>query len=194
VVLHSLALHWISTDNVASILTHECASSGFRTWSKLLQVRLALANEAERLVEVINAAFRKAESYIIDRNRVDLEFVESLFAKGEFLVAEEEGTHVGCVYLEFRGDRAYLGLLSVDPEHQKAGIGSMLMREAEQRCATAGCHFMDLRIIDLRTDNCAFYKRRGYVETGTEPFPSELQTKLPCHFVNMSEATAVKNL
>jgi hypothetical protein len=47
---------------------------------------------------------------------------------------------------------------------------------------------MDLRIIDLRRDNHAFYKRRGYVETGTEPFPSDLDTKLPCHFVNMSKS------
>ncbi|HTT23750.1 MAG TPA: GNAT family N-acetyltransferase [Candidatus Sulfotelmatobacter sp.] len=152
-----------------------------------MQVRLALANEAGRLVEVINAAFRKAESYIIDRNRVDLEFVGSLLAKGKFLVAEEEGTIVGCVYLELRGDRAYLGLLSVDPERQKAGIGSKIMREAEQRCATSGCRFVDLRVIDLRRDNHAFYKRRGYVETGTEPFPSDLQTKLPCHFIDMSK-------
>jgi hypothetical protein len=46
---------------------------------------------------------------------------------------------------------------------------------------------MDLKTIDLRKDNRAFYKGRGYVETGTEPFPSDLTTKLPCHFVNMSK-------
>ena len=138
-------------------------------------------------MDLINAAFRKAEGYIIDRDRVDLEVVDSLLAKGEFLVAEEESALAGCVYLEFRAERAYLGLLSVDPARQKAGIGSMLMREAELRCAKVGCRFMDLRIIDLRRDNHAFYKRRGYVETGTEPFPSDLDTKLPCHFVNMSK-------
>jgi GNAT superfamily N-acetyltransferase len=74
------------------------------------------------------------------------------------------------------------------PERQKAGVGSTLMREAEQHCAKAGCRFMDLRIIDLRQDNHAFYKRRGYVETGTEPFRPDLETKLPCHFVNMSKS------
>jgi GNAT superfamily N-acetyltransferase len=138
-------------------------------------------------MDLINAAFRKAESFIIDRDRVDLEVVQSLFAKGEFLVVDDEGALAGCVYLELRGERAYLGLLSVDPTRQKAGVGSMLMREAELHCARAGCRFMDLRIIDLRKDNHAFYKRRGYVETGTEPFPSDLAAKLPCHFVNMSK-------
>jgi GNAT superfamily N-acetyltransferase len=152
-----------------------------------VQLRIAGNGDAEGLIDLINAAFRKAEGYIIDRDRVDLEVVQSLLAKGEFLVADDVGALAGCVYLEVRGERAYLGLLSVDPTRQKAGVGSMLMREAEQRCARAGCRFMDLRIIDLRKDNHAFYKRRGYVETGTEPFPSDLATKLPCHFVNMSK-------
>ncbi len=138
-------------------------------------------------MDLINSAFRQAESFIIDGNRVDLELLQSLSVKGEFLVAEDDTMLVGCVYLERRGDRAYLGLLSVDPARQKAGIGSMLMRDAELRCTKAGCRFMDLRIINLRKDNHAFYKRRGYVESGTEPFPSDLDTKLPCHFVNMSK-------
>jgi GNAT superfamily N-acetyltransferase len=138
-------------------------------------------------MDLINVAFRKAESFIIDRDRVDLKAVQSLLAKGEFLVADDEDALAGCVYLELRGERAYLGLLSVDPARQQAGVGSILMCEAELRCAKVGCRFMDLRIIDLRRDNHAFYKRRGYVETGTEPFPSDLDTKLPCHFVNMSK-------
>ena len=151
-------------------------------------LRLAERADAETLVAVINAAFRKGEGHIIDGDRLDLELVQSLFAKGEFLVAEDKGTLVGCVYLEHRGERAYLGLLSVAPEQQRSGIGSMLMREAEQRCAQAGCRFIDLKTIDLRTDNREFYKRRGYFETGTEPFPTEVATKLPCHFVTMSKS------
>ena len=152
-----------------------------------MQLRIARTADAERLMDLINAAFRQAESFIIDRDRVDFETVQSLLAKGEFLVAEDEDTLAGCVYLELRAERAYLGLLSVSPARQKAGVGSILMREAELRCARAGCRFMDLRIIDLRKDNHAFYERRGYVEISTEPFPSDLNTKLPCHFVNMSK-------
>jgi N-acetylglutamate synthase-like GNAT family acetyltransferase len=153
-----------------------------------VQLRRAHKTEAGRLVALINAAFRRAESYIIERDRVDLELVESLLEKGEFLLAEEEDNRLaGCVYLERRDERAYLGLLSVSPDRQKSGIGSILMREAEQHCARRGCRFMDLRIINLREDNRGFYGRRGYEETGTEPFPPDLKTKLPCHFVNMSK-------
>ena len=153
----------------------------------VFQLRLAQDADAERLVKVINAAFRRAESYFLDRDRVDGELVQSLLAKGEFLLAENEAALAGCVYVERRGQRAYLGLLSVVPEHQNEGVGSMLMREAEQRSARAGCRFMDLRIINLRRENHAFYTRRGYVETGTEPFPPDIETRLPCHFINMSK-------
>jgi GNAT superfamily N-acetyltransferase len=158
-----------------------------------LQLRLAQTVDAERLVEAINPAFRKAEGYIINGDRVDLALIRSLLTKGEFLIAEDEAGVAGCVYLEPRGDRTYLGLLSVAPERQKTGVGSMLMREAEQHCANARCRFMDLRTINLRTENLAFYKRRGYVETGTEPFPPDVETKLPCHFVYMSKSLPQKS-
>ena len=61
------------------------------------------------------------------------------------------------------------------------------MQAAEEQGTKPGARFMDLRIVNLRTENHAFYLRRGYVEAGTEPFPAELQPKLPRHFVNMSK-------
>jgi predicted N-acetyltransferase YhbS len=152
-----------------------------------MRLRLAESQHGEAITRVINAAFRKAEAFFIDRDRIDVESVRSLMEKGRFLITEDNGVVTGCVYVELRGERAYLGLLSVDPMLQQAGIGSALMKAAEDHCAQAGCRFMDLRIVNLRTENHAFYKRRGYVETGTEPFPSELTPKLPCHFVNMAK-------
>lgn len=152
-----------------------------------MQLRVAENQDAETITTVINSAFNKAEAFFIDRDRIDIESVRSLMEKGKFLITENDGALKGCVYVELRGERAYLGLLSVDPKLQQAGIGTTLMKAAEDYCAKAGCHFMDLRIVNLRTENHAFYSRRGYVETGTEPFPSELAPKLPCHFVNMTK-------
>ena len=153
-----------------------------------MEIRIATSQDVERIVELINAAFRRGEGHIIYGDRIDIEEVQSLLPKGEFLVAEDDGALVGCVYLEPRGERTYLGLLSVSPNLQKQGVGSMLMREAEQRRVAAGCRFIDLRTINLREDNRAFYKRRGYMETGTAPFPADIPTKLPCHFVHMSKS------
>jgi GNAT superfamily N-acetyltransferase len=154
-----------------------------------VQVRLAKSQDAEAIMAVINAAFCRAESFLIDRDRIDLETVRSLLQKGKFLVADSEGNGVlaGCVYVELKDDRAYLGLLAVDPEHQKAGLGSQLMTAAEDYCAHSGCRFMDLRIINVRQELPSFYHKRGYVQTGTTPFPLELHPKVPCHFVEMSK-------
>jgi predicted N-acetyltransferase YhbS len=152
-----------------------------------VQLRLAEVKDAEAITSLINSAFRLAESFLIDRDRIDQESVQSLLEKGKFLVAIENGVLVGCVYVELRGERAYLGLLSVEPQSQKAGVGSKLMSAAEEYCANAGCRFMDLRIVNVRRELPSFYQRRGYVETGTAPFVPGLNPKVPCYFVEMSK-------
>lgn len=152
-----------------------------------MEIRLAEIQDAEAITALINSAFRKAESFFIERDRIDVASIRALMEKGQFLVAENRGALAGCVYVEQRGERAYLGLLAVGPTLQREGIGSTLMNAAEIRCSKLGCRFIDLRIVNLRTENHALYTRRGYVETGTEPFPPELTPKLPCHFINMSK-------
>ena len=152
-----------------------------------MQLRVADMQDAEAIVTVINAAFRNAESFLIDQDRIDAETVRDLLQKGSFLIADDLGVLCGCVYMEPRGDRSYLGLLSVDPQRQKSGLGSRLMQAAEDHCAKAGSRFMDLRIVNVRKELPSFYRRRGYVDAGTEPFPPGLNPKLPCHFVKMSK-------
>ncbi len=152
-----------------------------------MQIRVAEVRDAEAIVSVINVAFRLAEGFLLDRDRIDLKAVQELLQKGTFLVAEDSSL-CGCVYVEPRGgDRSYLGLLAVDPKLQKSGLGSQLMHAAEAYCVKAGSRFMDLRIVSARKELPAFYHRHGYVETGTEPFTSGLNPKVPCHFVVMSK-------
>ena len=153
-----------------------------------MQVRVAETRDLDAIVSVINVAFRLSEGFLIDRDRIDLETVRELFRKGTFLVAGETSV-CGCVYVEPRdGDRSYLGLLAVDPQLQKSGLGSQLMRAAEEYCADAGSRFMDLRIVSVRKELPAFYHRHGHVESGTEPFTAGLTPKVACHFVWMSKS------
>jgi GNAT superfamily N-acetyltransferase len=137
---------------------------------------------------VINSAFRIAEEFFFSEDRITLEEVERLFTTGTFLVAEVDRVLGGCVYVELRSDdRSYLGLLSVDPAQQQSGLGSLLMTAAEKHCRERGSRFMDILIVNLRTELTPFYQRRGYVETGTQPFPPEVRTKEPCHFITMAK-------
>lgn len=152
----------------------------------IFRLRVADTQDAEAIVSVINVAFRKAEGFLLDRDRIDLPAVRELLQKGKFLVAEDK-LLCGCVYMEQREDRSYLGLLSVDPQLQRSGLGSRLMTAAEAYCAKAGSRFMDLQIVSVRKELPDFYHRRGYLETGTAPFPAGLNPKLPCHFISMSK-------
>jgi len=151
-------------------------------------IRLAVVADAEKITNIINAAFHIVEGFFIDGPRIDQAEVEQLLDKGAFLLAEAGDKLNGCVYVELRGERSYLGLLSVDPTCQRGGLGSLLMSEAEKYCRERGSRFMDILIVNLRTDLPAFYQRRGYFENGTAPFPTDVVTKIPCHFINMSKA------
>jgi N-acetylglutamate synthase-like GNAT family acetyltransferase len=153
-------------------------------------VRIAAPSEANIITDVINAAFSQAESFFIARDRITAEQVQTQLSTGEFLVSDEDGTITGCVYVEMKGDRSYLGLLAVDPKAQKSGLGSKLMTAAEDHCRKAGSRFMDIQIVNLRKELPDFYHRRGYVETGTAPFTAGIDTTLPCHFVKMSKPLA----
>ena len=155
--------------------------------SNTAPTRLALRADAARITAVINAAFRIAEGFFIDGNRITQAEVEQSLNKGAFIVAENGESLSGCVYVEMRGERSYLGLLSVDPSSQQGGLGSLLMREGEKYCRERGSQAMDILIVSLREDLPAFYQRRGYVQNGTTPFPPNLETKIPCHFINMSK-------
>jgi GNAT superfamily N-acetyltransferase len=79
-------------------------------------------------------------------------------------------------------------LLSVAPERQGAGLGKGLVAAAEDYCREAGCVLMDLQIVNLREELPGFYRKLGYGETGTAPFPAGINTRLPCFFVRMSKA------
>ena len=150
-------------------------------------IRVATPADAAQITSVINSAFRIAEEFFIDGNRITQTEVEKLLGKGAFLVAGSGDQLDGCVYVEMRGERSYLGLLSVDPERQQGGLGSLLMNEAESYCREHGSRFMDIVIVSLREELPAFYRKRGYVENGTSPFPPDVETKIPCHFINMAK-------
>ena len=78
-----------------------------------LRFRTSDITDVEALVRLINSAFRVERPYI-EGNRIDAAGVRSYMAKGKFLVAEDSSGLAGCVYVELRGDRGYLGLLGVE--------------------------------------------------------------------------------
>ncbi|HLG98796.1 MAG TPA: GNAT family N-acetyltransferase [Bryobacteraceae bacterium] len=151
-----------------------------------MDIRIAEPADLDAVTALINLAF-EVERFFIEGDRISLETVRDLAAKGNFILLEDTHGLAGCIYVELRDRRAYLGLLSVDPSRQRSGIGSRLVHAAEEHCRAAGCRFVDLRIVNLRQELPPFYRRLGYRETGTAPFTPGIVTKLPCHFIEMTK-------
>jgi N-acetylglutamate synthase-like GNAT family acetyltransferase len=152
-----------------------------------MKMRMAQLEDAENIAGLVNAAFRP-ERFFAEADRTNPEKVRELLHKGKFLLTEGAGKLTGCVYVELRDDRGYFGLLAVEPALQRSGLGSRMVTAAEEYCRAAGCQFMDLTIVNLRTELPAFYQRLGYSENGTLPFPRDQHTNQPCHLVKMSKA------
>jgi predicted N-acetyltransferase YhbS len=151
-----------------------------------MRYRVSTLADAEAIASLINLAFR-VERFFIDSDRITTAEVRERFATGCFLLAETGESLVGSVYVELRGERAYIGLLAVDPSKQRTGAGSRLMSEAEEYARQSGCRFADIAVVNLRVELPPLYRRLGYVETGTGPFPADVVTKLECHFITMTK-------
>lgn len=154
--------------------------------NRLPPIRQAGPADVEMLVSLINAAF-VVEQVAIEGDRVDRQKVQTYMRTGKFLVLEDGSGVLGCVYVEKRADRGYLGLLSVDPAQQKRGLGRLLTAAAEKHLQEAGCRAVDLRVISARAELLAFYGKLGYSVIGTSPMPADAPLKVPCHFIHMSK-------
>jgi len=139
------------------------------------------------LVRLVNAAFA-VEQFVFEGDRINAEETQAFMDKGVFLIVEGGAEFAGCVYVEIRGDRGYMGLLAVDPLRQGTGLGRKLVTTAEDHFRQAGCSAVDLRVISQRTPLPPFYRRLGYVESGAAPFSPALQPKVPGHYIVMSKS------
>jgi GNAT superfamily N-acetyltransferase len=145
--------------------------------------RLADASDLETLSAFINSAYRgdssragwTTEADFLDGQRTDPETLGAqLAAPGSVMLMlhDERGALAACVFLQNRGDRAYLGMLTVDPLRQTGGIGKKLMETAEDWVRRNwGRPRLELRVFRQRPELIAWYERRGYRRTGRqEPF------------------------
>ena len=152
-----------------------------------MNIRMATEADFDPLLSLTNTAF-EVERFFKVEDRLNPSMLRSYFDKGNFLVLEEEGRLVASVYVERKGDRAYLGLLAVDPSQQKRGLGRRLTAAAEEFSREMGVRFMDLTVVNVRTELPPIYEKLGYRITGTAPFPAEqMPVTQPCHFICMTK-------
>jgi len=152
-----------------------------------VRLRQAASRDVEALRRLINAAF-VVEQAVFAGDRIDDLEVRAYMSRGTCLGAEGSGGLAGCVYIETRDDRSYLGLLAVQPARQRTGLGRQLVAAAENLARESGSRAMDLRVISARGEQLSpFYQRLGYQFVRTEPFPPDLVAKVPSHYILMSK-------
>ncbi|MGW0788031.1 GNAT family N-acetyltransferase [Streptomyces sp. NPDC002911] len=147
-----------------------------------LTFRDATEDDVPVLVRLVEAAYRgdssragwTTEAEILQGQRTDADGVREVLAapSGRVLVAERDGEPVACCQLERRGEAAYFGMFAVLPELQGAGLGKVIIAEAERTARSWGASEMHMTVISVREELIAWYERRGYRRTGElTPFP-----------------------
>ena len=146
--------------------------------------RIAGPGDIAALHALIESAFRGEsskqgwthEADLLGGQRTDVATLAAIVADdGQvLLLAEEDGELHGCVLVADKAEgRAYLGMLTVRPDLQSAGLGGKLVDEAERLARDViGARVMEMTVIKQRSELIAWYLRRGYADTGREePFP-----------------------
>jgi predicted N-acetyltransferase YhbS len=153
-----------------------------------VRFRLAFDADRSRLISLINTAF-SVETFLEGTRTDDKQLAEEM-GKGSILVAENaSGQVLACIYAEVRGARGYLGMLAVDPAHQRARLGRRIVGAAEEHLRRQGCEAVDIMVLSPRTELPPIYRKFGYVETGTEEFSPAQPVKAgrECHGIVMSK-------
>ncbi|MDE2348872.1 MAG: GNAT family N-acetyltransferase [Gammaproteobacteria bacterium] len=147
-------------------------------------VATATMADVAAIVDLVNGAYRgdgsragwTTEADLLGGQRTDAAAVAALVGApdGALLTLRAGESLMACVHLEKRPDAlCYLGMLTVRPDLQRAGIGRRLLGAAE---AFAQRRFaatrIEMTVIEARTELIDWYRRRGYAPTGeTRPFP-----------------------
>ncbi len=155
-----------------------------------LFARPAGAAEIAEIVRITNLAYLK-EAFCIRGDRTDFADIAQRQTAGTFLVIDDPADAaklVGSVYAQADGARGYLGMLAVAPDAQGRGISRILVMAVELFCRTAGCSFLDLTVVNVRTELFTFYARLGFaaVDVATYPLPDRMIQ--PIHLVRMTKA------
>ena len=165
-----------------------------------ITVRAATPDDVPALVRLINHAYQVEQFFVTGERTSADEIHERLSRPGaRFVLIDDEQVQrrddertggpalAGAVYVQAKGERGYLAMLSVDPSRQKTGLSRILVDAAEQYCREASCRFLDLDIVNLRKELPAFYARFGFVPFDTAPFQDPHRLTRPAHLILMTK-------
>ena len=132
-----------------------------------IAIREASEDDIPVLVPLVNRAF-EIEKYFSGGDRTDADEMRRMMQDGTYLVSEDEQGPLGCVYVKINGAAGYFGMLAVDPQRQKGGMGAKLIAAAEDFARQRGCAVMEITVVNLQQHLFPYYRKLGYVDVGPE--------------------------
>jgi GNAT superfamily N-acetyltransferase len=154
-----------------------------------MTLREATDADVPSLVAVINAAF-EVERFFKIGDRTSTDETRVRMGRGSYLVLEDAGQIIAAIFVSAAAGLGYFGTLSVHPGQQGRGLGRKMVEAAEEWCRARGCREMEIEIVNLRSELPPFYRRFGYLEADTRPFPDAERSTMPCYFIVMRKALA----
>jgi ribosomal protein S18 acetylase RimI-like enzyme len=147
------------------------------------QIYIATIADAASLTALLNSAYRgesskqgwTTEAHLIAGNvRTDENDLQNIMAQPNSIILKyinDQDEVIGCVNLQQQDKKIYLGMLSVSPNLQGAGIGKQLLKVAEEYAMYLQCTVIYMTVITARTELINWYNRYGYNDTGErKPF------------------------
>lgn len=156
-----------------------------------MPITKAVLTDVPELNILVNSAYRgeisqkgwTSEAHLLDGLRIDEATLRSYFDDPKITIlknTENDGQITGCVYLEFRAPKLYVGMFSVAPLLQGKGTGRDLLLAAETYAKQLNCHTLTMTVISTRIELISWYERRGFKATGeTEPFHQGTKFGIP---------------
>lgn len=131
-------------------------------------LRRATARDAPAIAAVVDRAYEK---YVPRIGRqpypMTVDYADAI-ARHDVRVAERGGVIVAALVLIAEPDTLLIDNVAVDPVHQGHGLGSQLLKFAEEEARRQGFASIRLYTNVKMTENIALYERYGYVETHRE--------------------------
>jgi ribosomal protein S18 acetylase RimI-like enzyme len=167
-----------------------------------MNITKANVGDVPQLVKLINSAYRgddskkgwTTEADLLGGIRTDANSLKKLMNKPDAVILKfcnDDDTLLGCVYLEKKNQRMYLGMLTVSPLEQAKGIGKKLLLAAEKYAVEQNSRIIEMTVISVRDELIKWYQKHGYYITGeTKPFPSDPGfgiPKQPLEFIVMQK-------
>lgn len=143
--------------------------------SDTVVLRHAGISDATVLARTIAAAFEQYRGKLVPESGALRETAEGIAAElangAGAIVAERNGTMVGCVMTRMLEGDFYLGRLSVLPAARGTGLARRLLVAVEEEARRRGLSGVRLGVRIALPDNQRLFASMGYVEIGREAHP-----------------------